>query len=252
MKGLWKENVGGWNQKDSRRKKQVRNHSIRDNGKALIKKYDYNADVSNPDVFRIETETVLVYKGSRHRSDEIAYKAETFRCLISFPKVDNDGECIVSKYGGLEREYREATVYKDVNRFYYSYYNGDENHLVTKSGETVVKHFKLTKKQARRVEIHDVKPTNRFVTLDSAAVAIARKNEAHVSDCDSDGDFLYGKPLPGWKRSTLWSDGKVRKVCQNMAHRTDRALVREYLTNEDWDTDVKTHACSKTIGWCVS
>jgi len=39
MQGLWKENVGGWNHKDSRRKKQTRNNTIRDKGRMLLRVY---------------------------------------------------------------------------------------------------------------------------------------------------------------------------------------------------------------------
>lgn len=38
MKGLWKENLGSWNHKDSKRKKQTRNHTLKDNIKVLTKR----------------------------------------------------------------------------------------------------------------------------------------------------------------------------------------------------------------------
>jgi len=38
MKGLWKNELGGWS-KDTKRKKQTRRHHIKDNGKALWKIY---------------------------------------------------------------------------------------------------------------------------------------------------------------------------------------------------------------------
>lgn len=37
MKGLWKENLGSWNHKDTKRKKQTRKHTLKDNIKVLIK-----------------------------------------------------------------------------------------------------------------------------------------------------------------------------------------------------------------------
>lgn len=40
MNGLWKETVGGWNHKDSKRKRQTRKHLLRDKGRALLNTYD--------------------------------------------------------------------------------------------------------------------------------------------------------------------------------------------------------------------
>ena len=38
MQGKWKNNVGGWNHKDSKRKKQTRNHLLKDRGLYLSRK----------------------------------------------------------------------------------------------------------------------------------------------------------------------------------------------------------------------
>lgn len=38
MKGLWKENLGSWNRKDYKRKKQTRKHTLNDNIKVLQKR----------------------------------------------------------------------------------------------------------------------------------------------------------------------------------------------------------------------
>ena len=57
MYGLWKETVGGWNHKDSKRKRQCRKHTLRDKGRALLKTYDsFRSGIrkENVDIFREE------------------------------------------------------------------------------------------------------------------------------------------------------------------------------------------------------
>ena len=41
MNGLWKEELSGWNHKNSRRKKRIRKHHIRDKYKLIIKSINY-------------------------------------------------------------------------------------------------------------------------------------------------------------------------------------------------------------------
>jgi hypothetical protein len=63
MKGLWKENIGGWNHKDSKRKSQRRKNSIKDNGRQIIRIFDGYRRVqkTNPSIFRYENEETLTY-----------------------------------------------------------------------------------------------------------------------------------------------------------------------------------------------
>jgi len=74
MKGLWKENLGGWNAKDTKRKKQSRNHTLKDNGTYIIRTFDGYRDKNrkvNSDIFRYETETVLVEKAIERKNKVI-------------------------------------------------------------------------------------------------------------------------------------------------------------------------------------
>ena len=57
MNGLWKEAVGGWNHKDSKRKRQSRKHTLKDKGRALLNAYDSfrrGIKKENADIFRQE------------------------------------------------------------------------------------------------------------------------------------------------------------------------------------------------------
>jgi len=39
MKGAWKNDIGGWNHKDTKRKKQNHNHRLKDNGRLIYHKF---------------------------------------------------------------------------------------------------------------------------------------------------------------------------------------------------------------------
>ncbi len=48
MNGLWKEELSGWNHKNSRRKKRTRKHYIRDNRSIILKNYDQEHICNQP------------------------------------------------------------------------------------------------------------------------------------------------------------------------------------------------------------
>jgi len=67
---------------------------------------------------------------------------------------------------------------------------------------------------------------------------------------DREKIFAYGKPLNVnfWNEFGFWST-KARKYAQKRAHKADRKNVRNYISNGDWDSTIKTHALSKSIAW---
>lgn len=54
MTGLWKENIGGWNAKNQKRKKQSRKHTLKDKGKVLIKAFHKGKPVDVREEYEIE------------------------------------------------------------------------------------------------------------------------------------------------------------------------------------------------------
>ena len=70
MNGLWKEKLGGWNHKDSKRKKQTRNNMYRDRGRQLIHAFDgYNrVNLADETVFRIEKAQRITYDAGNYVS----------------------------------------------------------------------------------------------------------------------------------------------------------------------------------------
>ena len=68
MQGKWKNNVGGWNHKDSKRKKQTRNHLLKDRGLYLSRK-------EPEEVVRFESDVEIVQDTiTKHGESKTIYK----------------------------------------------------------------------------------------------------------------------------------------------------------------------------------
>lgn len=220
MQGLWKNSVGGWNHKDSKRKTQKRKHVIRDKGRALL-----NVD------------------RRRRRKDE------------------NDG-CVSIRYEGEVVFTPPAKVYKQSGWIEYW------NVRIGKYGWCGA--FATTEKvfQAVRHErggawcdayTYEVLPNqNEIVPL----ILLEKEEVEYTNPIDvskswwhrSSNDeltFVYNKPLYDFERWRLYNDGRRRKHGQNIAHSKDRASVRKWISNGDWDAEIDTHALSKSISWWV-
>jgi len=59
--------------------------------------------------------------------------------------------------------------------------------------------------------------------------------------------FMYGRPVH--YRTGIYSIG-AKKPCKKLANRTDRAKLKNWLSNGDWSKEIKTHSLSKSIAWC--
>ena len=256
MKGEWKNSVSGWNNKDTRRKKQTHNHRLKDNGRLIYHKFNgWKSKLeANPDVFRTEGATEIVYTGSRYNDEIIHYDAEIFYVQVSWNKVDENGEFIVDYIGSYNRknykkEYRYIKAYKDENtRCGYS----DENcKWRTLDGIKISEYLGLTNSWKWEIEVTSMRRTQKRIKLCTDDI-IKRKSEIHISDFDSGEDFMYGKPLPSWRWFRFYGDGRRRKFAQNNANRMDRRNIKNWINKHDISLEVKTHALSKSIAWEVS
>jgi len=64
--------------------------------------------------------------------------------------------------------------------------------------------------------------------------------------------FLYGKPLPkDFYNMFGFYSVRRKKYIQTNANRKDRRLLKQWLSNNDFDKPIKTHALSKSIAWEV-
>ena len=229
MNGLWKENIGGWNNKDTKRKKQSRKHILKDKGRALLKVYDswFQEPKEDENIFREEGAVLWIKEKSEYKKQNMI---EVCRVLVDNYDYKyswfDDGILTDGFYQGKPRM---AYNFRDT---WYDYF--DDSKI---SGH--VKKVSVVDIEGIIDNTEAPKPSNRRRRIYWGRHYIGGTN------------FLYNKPLPSWKRTTFYSDGKSRKLGQNIAHSADRGAVKTYIGNADWDAEIKTHDLSKTIAWFV-
>jgi hypothetical protein len=254
MQGQWKNYVSGWNHKDTRRKKQTRKNFLKDKAKAVYRIFDgkrtHNNDTRiRPDVYRLENKLVKVFENNKTYQKT----ADVFKALVTWRTYSYEDVYVErdfmdgSKYEVLVRKksthyhHKKMKIYNDIYR--HGYFDFEtRNALLDVLGIT----------WRNPIEVHKLSDTYDKVELDWEA---AKKEDEKIRDFNlyNQTIFLYGKPINKgsfWK--TYWNDGRRRKYGQKMAHSKDRVNVRQYISNEDWDDEVKTHCYSKSIEWYVS
>jgi hypothetical protein len=262
MNGLWKENVGGWNHKDTRRKKQTRNNIFRDKGRALLKVYDAKTKMvtekCDHNIYRRENEQVIVYKPRAMKP--LVQVTNAYKALIEYisgykevfyeMKHTIGEEVIVRTYSRMDSitKMKYVTIYYDENeKFYWRKTMYD-----VKTRLPLEKVLKLDRTQSRSLKMISQNKLSLEVKLDWEKEKKYRETE-HISEFYTYDikEYLYGKLLPDWKRYTLYNDGKRRKIGQEIANGTDRAIIRDWISKGDWDKVISTHAYSKSISWFV-
>lgn len=266
MQGLWKEDIGGWNHKDTRRKKQTRNNTIRDKGRILLKVYGSSwrkrSKKTDEKIYRRENEMVIEtpVDNTPLVKTTFAYKARVE--FVSHYKEEYyslnhniDGEIITKEYMRWVpvRSYKTMMIYFDDNLVKKSWRDSIYYAYDLKTREPLWKIFRLKNPFARMIEITSKKITNIEVKLDWEKLE-EKREKSRFSDFNSwyCKEYLYGKLLPDWKRYTLYNDGRRRKYGQKMAHSKDRMRVKTWINNRNWDTEISTHCYSKSISWWVS
>lgn len=263
MNGLWKENVGGWNHKDTRRKKQTRKNIIRDKGRALLKVYNTKnkmfAGKYDPDIYRRENEQVIVYKPLIVKP--LVQFTSAYKALVEYISGYKEVFFEMNHFNGEEvtvRVYKRMEAIKKM-KYVDIYYDENENSYWRKTMYDVKtrlpleKSLNLDKTQSRSLKLISQSKLSFEVKLDWEKVKKYRETELISEFYTYDNnEYLYGKLLPDWKRNTLYNDGKRRKLGQKIANGSDRAIIRDWISKGDWDKVIPTHSYSKSIAWFVS
>jgi len=175
------------------------------------------------------------------------YKPETYEL-----KHLMDGEIVVKEYVRMVPEIKRVSmlIYFDENET--SYWRNTHNAYDVKTRIPVWKILKLKNPHSRDFTIAYTEKTKIEVKLDWEKVK-AKHDTWHIDPFNDwyCKEYLYGKLLPDWKRRTLYNDGKRRKIGQEIANGTDRAIIREWISKGNWDKVIPTHAYSKSISWFV-
>ena len=258
MNGLWKETVGGWNHKDSKRKRQTRKHLLRDKGRALLNTYDsYRRRGSrreDVDIFR--TEGVVEMETIRENKSPI-YESNVKKYSVCYPEVDGadkrlvdlieytstlcDGSVKHYKYEKERKIYTAFTGYYDSNGCSYR----DEY-----SGNKILCLENLSKTQNRYLKIEEIFSTSRFVKLDVSSYK--KYNISTFKEYNGNNrEFLYNKPLYRYVRWSFYNDGARRKYGQKLANRMSRNKCKQWIRNGDFEKEIKSHTYEKSIAWLI-
>jgi hypothetical protein len=267
MQGLWKENVSGWNHKDTRRKKQTRNNIFRDKGRVLFKVYDAKTkritEKYDPDIYRRENEQVIVYKPDVTEplvKITNAYKARIEITSGYKPEIyelqhNIDGEIVTREYTRFVAVKKRITmlVYFDENKTNQSWRSDVYYAYDVQTRKPIWKILKMKNPYSRNYEILYTEKTDIEVKLDWEKVK-EYNDKWNISSFYNYNikEFLYGKFIPNWKRNTLYNDGKRRKIGQDIANGSDRTIIRDWISKGDWDKVIPTHSLTKSIAWFVS
>ena len=264
MQGLWKENLGGWNHKDTKRKRQSRKNTLRDKGRALIRAFDYRCDKECPEVFR---NTGELEDNKITYINVPTYESVVKKIQIKYPKVDKDDNRIVlyrdsnwidstgkvryHTYEYPQYEYRTVLAYEDHN--YHKRSNKDGLWKDPYSNENVLKGISLTRTQSRNIEISTIHCTNQVVKLDLSDFIYSYTSTYRSRWRFRKGGItlMYGKPLYDYVRWSFYNDGKRRKIGQKFANRMTRVRVKQWIRNGDFEKEIKNHPYEKSIDWLI-
>jgi len=230
MNGLWKETVSGWDRKGNKRRKQTRNNTIRDKARQIIHIYSEENDV-NDKYSRKSDKAVLTNSAiTVHKFTGSSYMSST---RTKYPEYVQMWK-IRYHYGSLgESKVCEAFL--------------NNGKWLLRDKHTLSYSFEVSWFKQREEFVERICPLDMFKPDWTKERAYKNRKSENINVYGT--TYLYSKPLPDWKRSTFYDDGKRRKYAQKYANSMDRQKIREWIGHKDWDKEVKTHALSKSILW---
>lgn len=231
MNGLWKESVGGWNHKDTKRKKQKRKHTIRDKGRGTLKAAK-RYSLSNR-IYREEGLVDVTYVEKK----EYFYTAKLYRGTFYYPKVDETGNFIKNKYGNQEYVYKTIVYYFD------------DNDKSFKDRDGKVLFTELVQKQKINMRVLINVDLNINVKL-YPVISRETKTLRNVW-MGSSKEYLYNKLVLSTDIKQLYRDWS-RKWARTYANRLTRNRVKQWIRNADFDKEIKNHSYEKSIEYLIS
>jgi len=230
MQGVWKENLGGWNTKGIKRKKQTRNHTIKDKAKAILKNYSEEHD------------DLELYKSDKNiltNSSITEYTTCWRREKKVFPTI--------VKYFKIRLYFDNIHGKTETHTFRAFLHNGL---WLTENCISIFDSLDLSWQQKYHAYIVKVKLIGEFRPnwTEHKKVEISYNTSYYPEGTT----YLYNKPFYDWRRWFLYKPNKRRKFALHTANSADRMAIKTFISNKDWDAELKTHALSKSILWEIS
>jgi len=226
MNGTWKENISGYDRKGNKRRKQSRKHTLKDKAKWHIKHTIYSKQTNN----KLSNKTYI--EGNVEFIPAMVKNHKELYVDVWTVDVDNydysktlDEYCFLPPAGYFEGNNKIAFEY---NNAWYDIYT-----------HTYIKGI--------------IKPLNKIDTIYLNWDENKPKIVEYKGYCGVDTKetiYLYNKPLSVkfWNIYGFYST-KARKYAQKKVNHIDRQNVRTYISESNWDKEIKTHALSKSIAW---
>jgi len=228
MNGTWKENISGYDRKSNKRKKQTRKHLLKDKAKYHITHSEYygrkNKKLSNnPNVCYIEGAV-------EHTPSMVKNKKELYVDVYTID-VDNYDrtECNVTLTDVIRGCFEGNTkiAFNHHGRWYDIY---------------TYEHIRGAVKKLTKIDTI-------YLDWDESLPDMV-EDCGYYASATIETIFLYGKPLPvDWHNIFGFWSTKARKYAQKKVNSMDRQRLINYISEGDWDKDVKTHSLSKSIAW---
>ena len=275
MQGLWKENISGWNHKDTRRKRCTRKNILKDKGKAVYRRGEMSgtfrtSEKDFSEIYRTEGEYLRVFDIPKK---EFPKEAVVYKASVKYKTHFIDDIEEYKRYDWYTKEYILDTrvvrtwfydtkiiyVYSDnvnsikrPNRWSVPRYNERTELKEYFSGKDV---YTLLGKWGTAIYAPEIKILSQ--TYIKKDLDWERAREVYESYFTMEHTpynqkkFLYNKPVT-WEAdlNRLWNGGS-NKWAKSYVNSKDRVAIRDWLKKEDWDKEIPTHSYSKSISWLI-
>ena len=234
MQGLWKEKLGGFNNKDIKRKKQKRKHTLRDKYVGLYFTNRRNDKKLNKDIYREDSKII-------HTNIEENGMTINESCYIYLVKVTYRKDFRSWKPGYNEYEEKYLKVYSEFDGYYSKY------EIVYNTGYSIVEYLKLytekmeekyghkteyTIKSEFKLKVDYLKPIN-FIKWDLNNVRYKKKTIESTSE--NSIEFVFNKPINKQVIMKKYTRNVNNKYFKYMYNKQTRREVRDWINKGSWD-----------------
>lgn len=215
MKGLWKEELSGWNHKDSKRKRQNRNHTIKDNLNELKK--SLNSDyINNKNISKNELE-IISYKDNYSNYIILNKNITLYLLDITYRDRKNKIKNIIFK--GFFIGYNNKTIIDHkTKKEFCDLYNLNCNYNI--------------------IDIKIVKELGYIKNLSLDLIELKDKFNGYKKNIKYKNtnidNFFINKKLIHYRY-----DPKTKKNLQNFTNRTNRCKVKNFIKNGNFENEQK-------------
>ena len=240
MQGLWKEELGGWNHKGSRRKKASRKDTLRDKRLAILQDF-YHDGRNAKHITRIENEQTITWIGNRWGP---VYPLPKYAdiCKIGFI-IPLKGD----EYNEWKGSYVHIKAYHKGGPYNGMWYEADTD-------KTIRDFFNLSFQQSLLIRDRNIyiESTHGKKLLDWSE-EIKKRVKVHVKDFThgTQREFVYDKPIQRYLKWSMYTESPRRTFAHKHVNGQTRRTVRDWIAKGDWDAERVIPHYEKSYAWMI-